>query len=394
MEDPNSQALHMLFGGYSVYVATRAQLFQPCGGDTVRNFWSMSYIIMVLFAMPSKMPAQRANVSIKELDAIISAQRSAVRSMQGSYVAHTSADSLASASGLTEDIVEKCKIDFAWSSDKRYIKADLTAQDSHELSENVFDGNDFRRRELKTFWIQKEKSSASEGNQFMNGLLWPIVESEIKAANEDPDETMAIPYCFRAPGWKIRGSVVTIGRVPCIVVEKQKLGRRYFFAPSRGYCLVRADFVWPKNEVKQEVFIYKNVYEHKDVKEVKPGFYLPMEITVISEMCNKHGKATGKLTNRLVARNIRINNVSDSVFVLKPRSGDRVIDNIRGLNYDYVPPDDNTLDMSATIAAQQSQFPSHRKALYYVMIFLVGISIGLLFVFGLRPWFRKNGTAA
>ncbi|MGI0135319.1 MAG: hypothetical protein ACREBW_10225 [Candidatus Micrarchaeaceae archaeon] len=360
------------------------------------NFWRISSIIMALLVLPNKVPAKDANVTINELAAIITAQRTAVRSMQGSFVAQTSADSLAKASNLTKGLVETSSIDFAWSKEKRYIKSNdqMPSGRAGELlrvsAANVFDGREFRRREQKTFLIQKEKSSVAEGNQFMNGLFWPIADDRIKAAIQDPEKKMSIPYCFRASGWEVGNSHAAIDGVPCIVVEKRKLGRRYFFAPSRGYCLVRAEFDRPKSETKHEVF------EYKDIKEVSRGFYLPMEITEIADICDEQGNATGKLTTRLVARNIQINNVPESVFVLKARAGDRVIDNIRGLTYHYVPPDDNTLDASAKIAARQSAFSSHRRkaARYYGLIFLGGIAIGLGAVFGRRWWSRKKRTAS
>jgi hypothetical protein len=334
---------------------------------------------MVLLVLPSRILAQHLNLTFDELIAVITAQRSAVHSMRGSFVAQTSADSLAKASSLMKGMGEKSSVDFAWSGEKRYLKSNdqMRSDNGRSLNVaavNVFDGTECRRREQRSFLIQKEKRPELEGDQLMYALFWPIGEDQIKHVKEDPENTEAIPYCFRTPGWKIGSLPVTVDGVPCIVVEKRKPGRRYFFAPSLGFCLLRAEFDQPHPIIK------RMVRDYKDIKEVARGFYFPKEITSVDDRCDEQGNPTGRLTTRLVVLDIQINNVPDSVFVLKPEAGDWVVDNIKGTVYTFAPSDDKTLDTSAS--------PS--KESHFWLTFLTGIAIGLATIVVLGWWFRKH----
>ncbi len=280
-------------------------------------------------------------------------------------------------------MAEKSSVDFAWSGEKRYLKSNdqLRTESGKPLQVsqiNVFDGAECRRREQRSFLIQKEKRSELAADQLMSALLWPIGDDQIKHAKANPEKTKAMPYCFQTPGWEVGDLPVAIDGVPCIVVENRKGSRKYFFAPSLGYCLLRAEFDEPSARMKRFVI------EYKDIKEVARGFYLPTAITILDDRCDEQGKPTGRLTLRLVARDIQINNVPDSVFVLKPKTGDRVVDNIKGTVYTFADPEDNKLEPPAS-AAEASTF---------WLTFLTGITIGLATIFVLIWWLRKKPREA
>ncbi len=324
--------------------------------------------------------AHAPSVTIDQLRQILITQRGLIRSMQGSFTFETTPDREAEASQEMRGIVRKLKVRFAWSGAKRLVfqEGEIVTDNMKVIStnsKNVYDGKDFRRRELKQFLIQREKSTYSEQNLYLHTLQWPTTNAELAQCRHAPDQTRFLPYCLEADGWQVRSRHELLDGISCVVVERPAAGLRFWLDPRRGYCLLRCECDRPLKGHRRYVFTYKGF------RSVLPGVYFPMEIVASKELEDKDGMPTGTRTTRIVVHQLRVNDVSDSLFVLEPNVGDYVIDKPRQQTYVYTYAANNTLDVASQQASRAIGSTWHTRLVSKISAFLVALAIGALLVY-------------
>lgn len=322
--------------------------------------------------------------SLDRLREELARQWDEIQSMQGSYGFEQTADELAERHNAMRNLSVRSKVAFARSEKKRMVRVqDENIGPDMQVRNNtfkvVYDGSEYRHRRGKSFLIQASRSGSIDGNVYIGQLMRPQNDEQAAAAQQNPDKTHLIPYCFQSRAWKLRPQIEQVDGCSCLVAENDAAHSRLYFDVQRGYCLVRAEAEFEPKKTDTTCVI-KRTTEYKNHRKVLGSLHLPMEIAGTVSLVNREGKPAGTLKWRTLITDLSVNDVRDSVFApMMPQVGDRVVDSIRNQSYQYTAGDQRALDLAAEGAAAPL-VPRWRRVVVYALSFAIGLVGFVIFV--------------
>jgi len=315
--------------------------------------------------------------------------------MEGTYGQEVIPDAEATQHQIMRNITGKADVRFAFSGVKRLLSDVSEAMDNemklrHDMSISVYDGTEFRQRIFKSFLIQSPKSTYADANAYIGCLRRARTEEEARLARQHPGHTDLLPYCLLSADWRLRPTHSLVDGHQCVVAERSMPHRALFFDVERHYSLLRAEYQYAVNEGPGVKRPYSAVFEYKGHRAILSDLYLPTEIVGHVAMVDEQGRPGGTLTNRIVLKEVRINQVRDDVFTLAPEVGDYVMDSIRHQTYSYVGRDEHTLDLAAGEAATTLASAGRRGLTKALITFAAAMCAGALVAHWTLPWLRSR----
>lgn len=332
-----------------------------------------------------------ATITVDEYKEFILQQRAKIESMSVSYELEITSDPQVETRGRLAGLTLKQKDTVAFLGDKRFRSTISTGFGSGKTPvaterTAVFDGEDCRLREAKTFKIQKEKSGYTELNLYANGLLWPSTDAEIESCRQNPSDSLFLPYFLDKDSWSVSPTLEEVGGVLCTVIGKNDSSRTLWLDREKGYALVRYEQLNPVPGESKWTFVYSAWEE--DV----PGIFFPRHIVgthVIVE--DRTSERIGELTSTLTVSALQANDVSESLFTMDPQPGELVIDSVNRTITHFNPHDDDTLERSIATASGQ-MLQNDRGAGRFALVFGVCLVPILVAVWLGRRYARKHSV--
>lgn len=222
----------------------------------------------------------------------------------------------------------------------------------------TYNQTDCRLRVGKEFRIQKEKSSSTELNVYLNSISWPAAPEEISFTGGNSDTKYFIPFCLKVGQWRALSEPEFINSTSCTVVENEQGTQRMWLDPSRGFVPARRIVKAPLENIRQRIT------DFLDYKQVKPGVYLPRRVENRLEYIRPSAPGiAGSSRTVVVATQLVLSGVNADLFTLQPFAGELVVDSIRNVDYISTARTDNTLEdsVAAAVLKQRRVLDSSRR---------------------------------
>lgn len=316
----------------------------------------LAFVLLVAaVGLPRSVPADDAPLTIAGYKRSILDQRARLGVILYEYASETTCDEESRAHGLLHGYGVEEQATIAVSGKKRHATRASRSileggiESSQQLV-SVFTGDENRRRESGTLFVQSAKADDSEISVYCSALLWPASDSELAICRERPMETAYLPYFLDEAAYRVEDARETVNGVECAVIRKLDGKRTLWIDPARGYALIRYEQLQPYPGTPRWQFDYH------DLREVAPGLFLPWRIVGVTERADpKTGNPLGATSTSIVIKRMSLEPIPDSMFELEPRPGESIVDRSRGTTTEHNPPDADALDRAIAKAEREEE---------------------------------------
>lgn len=244
---------------------------------------------------------------------------------------------------------------------KRYISyVDVFMRGGQRVGNEVtavFDGTECRIRMDKVFKIQKEKSSSTDMNMYLNAISWVSGDDDAISLKSPSAARYFIPHCLKVGDWRIAPKLESVGGVECTLLECTDRTHRLWLDPKRNYAPLRREIKLPLPHIAVRVTDYM------DLVALKPGIYLPRKVENRLDYLDKvSNEPIGSSRATLTASQLTLSGINPGLFVMQPDAGEFVSDVVRDLSYVNAPESDRRLEVTVQQVLQSQRRVRERSA--------------------------------